>query len=139
MVKKKDSPNQSSKLKIRALRHFSEAFKRSKVDELEKGLVTVKQVVDLYGVTKTSVYRWIYSYSIHHQQGTRQVVEMESEGKKTENLLRRQAELERILGQKQLKIDYLEKLIELASEEYKTDLKKTFNTRPSLGLETILL
>ena len=49
---------------------------------------------------------------------------MESEALKTKTLLERNAELERIIGQKQLKIDYLEKLIEIASEDLKIDLKK---------------
>jgi transposase len=41
---------------------------------------------------------------------------MESEALKTKQLQDRNAELERIIGQKQMQIDYLEKLIELASE-----------------------
>ena len=56
---------------------------------------------------------------------------MESESHKTKRLLERLAELERIVGQKQLQIDYLEKLIEIGSEELKVDLKKSFGTKPS--------
>lgn len=33
--------------------------------------------------------------------------------------------LEQAVGQKQIKIDYLEKMIDLASEDYKIDIKKT--------------
>jgi uncharacterized coiled-coil protein SlyX len=42
-------------------------------------------------------------------------------------------ELERAVGQKQLKIDYLEKLIELAGDELGMDLKKNSDTKPSIG------
>ena len=41
--------------------------------------------------------------------------------------------LEQAVGQKQIKIDFLEKMIELASEEYKIDLKKNLNTPHSDG------
>ncbi|OYT12992.1 MAG: hypothetical protein B6I19_07460 [Bacteroidetes bacterium 4572_114] len=58
----------------------------------------------------------------------RLVVENESEGAKTLELLKRVAELERIVGQKQLQIDYLEKSIELGSEEVGFDIKKKYAT-----------
>ena len=51
---------------------------------------------------------------------------MESEGKKTEGLLRRIAELERIIGQKQMALDLAERTIVLASAEVGFDLKKKF-------------
>ena len=43
------------------------------------------------------------------------------------------AELERIVGQKQLNIDYLEKVIELAKEELGIDIKKNSDTPQSGG------
>jgi len=45
----------------------------------------------------------------------------------------RLAELERIIGQKQLQIDYLEKIIELGSEEVGIDIKKKYSTEPLGG------
>ncbi len=57
------------------------------------------------------------------------VVQQESEAQKTANLLAQVAELERRLGQKQMQLDYLEKLVELASKEYDIDLKKNFNVK----------
>ena len=58
---------------------------------------------------------------------------MESEEHKTKQLLQKVAELERVVGQKQLHIDYLEKLIEVGGQELKTDLKKTFGGPSSNG------
>ena len=49
---------------------------------------------------------------------------MESEAYKTKQLLEQVAELERVIGQKQLEIDYLDKLLELESQELGYDLKK---------------
>ena len=42
-------------------------------------------------------------------------------------------ELEGMLGRKQIAIDYLEKLIELAEKELSIDIKKNLNTPPSNG------
>ena len=58
---------------------------------------------------------------------------MESEAIKTKQLLERQAELERIIGQKQIEIDFLNKLMEIASQELKTDIKKIFLDKFPLG------
>ena len=67
------------------------------------------------------------------------VVEMQSEGKKTEQLEKRVAELERMVGQKQLSIDYLSRVVTLASEHYKVDLKKNFATECLTGSTTTSL
>jgi hypothetical protein len=59
----------------------------------------------------------------------------ESSSQKVKDLEKRLAELERMLGQKQIKIDYLEKMIDIAKEELDIDIKKNFNTPPSSGSE----
>jgi transposase len=43
------------------------------------------------------------------------------------------AELERVIGQKQLQVDYYKKLIELIEEEIGEDMKKKFETVFSPG------
>lgn len=43
---------------------------------------------------------------------------------------KRIAELERLLGRKQITIEFLEKVIDLANDHYKTDLKKNSATKP---------
>lgn len=123
----KKSSKRSSKLRVR--RVFSEAFKRQKVKEIEQGLYTVLELSRLYNVSTKSVYRWLHKYSITHQKGIVQVVQKQSEAQKNKELLARLAELERIVGQKQLQIDYLEQLIRISSEELKVDLKKNFDTQ----------
>lgn len=123
-----------SKLLIRKVRHFSDSFKEKIVKDLDSGLTSIKEVSTLYDVKQQTVYNWLYRYSIHHKKGSRMVVELESEGKKTEQLEKRIAELERFVGQKQLSIDYLEKLVSLAGAHYQTDLKKNFGTQSSTGI-----
>jgi transposase len=41
------------------------------------------------------------------------------------------AELERIIGQKQLLIDFMDKMIVLAEETYGVEIKKNISTRPT--------
>ncbi len=54
---------------------------------------------------------------------------------KLKDLQKKISELERIVGQKQLNIDFLEKMIEIAKEHYGIDIKKNFDTPPSAGSE----
>jgi transposase len=74
-------------------------------------------------------------YSLHLKKGVNQVIEMESESRKTKLLQERLAELERVIGQKQLQIDFLEKVIEYGSEELGVDIKKKFDTESLNGSE----
>jgi transposase-like protein len=121
------------KRKIRELRHFNESFKRDIVKQIEQNLTTVTQVAREYKVSRTTVYQWIYKYSKFLKKGYRYIVEPESDSKKIEYLRERLKEMERALGQKQLQIDFLEKLIELGSEEAGFDLKKKHGTGPYPG------
>ncbi len=102
---------------MRAQRSFSKALKQRIVQEIEEQVVTVSDVCRLYKVSGTSVYKWIHKYSRHLEKGVRQVVELESEISRTKKLLERVSELERVIGQKQLEIDYLKKVVEISSEE----------------------
>lgn len=114
-------------------RHFSEDFKRSKVQKLLKNELSIQQLCDLYDISRTSASHWLYKYS-PLEKGTKMVVEMESKAHKTKNLLEEVAELERIIGQKQLAIDVLEKTLKIASEEVGYDLKKKYGQNSSSGL-----
>jgi transposase-like protein len=129
MSKLKLESKKSTKLNIRQRRIFSEEFKREKVQELNAGLYSISSFCKLWGVSAPSVYQWIYQYSPQHTKGTTMVVQKESEAQRTSQLLVQVAELERRLGQKQMQLDYLEKLVELASKEYSIDLKKNFNVQ----------
>jgi transposase len=118
-------------------RHFSEEFRRQKVQEICNKTLKIKDLCELYSISHTTVYKWIYLYSPHHERGSRQIVEMESEAHKTKLLQQRVVELERAVGVKQMEIDYLNKLIELAGKELSLDLKKNFAARTSSGIVNI--
>jgi len=113
----------STLLKGKYNRSFSEAFKKEKVKEIERGVLSIGVLCKLHSISRASVYKWIYLYS-SVEKGVKTVVQMESEQYKTAYLQQRVAELERVIGQKQLEIDYLDKAFEIASEELGYDIKK---------------
>lgn len=106
------------------MRNFSESFRRQRVRDIEQGLLTPSEVKRLYNVSLSAIYRWIHKYSTHLEHHTRQVVELESEQHQTKMLLERVAELERAVGQKQLQIDVLTKMLEEAEEVLGPEWKK---------------
>jgi len=129
--------NKSVKKVIRNHRYFSEDFKKQKVKELEQNLIGVSELCRIYEVSGTAVYKWIHKYSVHLKKGITQVIEMESESKKTQLLQKKVAEMERIIGQKQLIIDFLEKVIDFSSEELGTDIKKKYESESLDGSKKI--
>lgn len=121
-----DKLHNSNKIS-KEIRHFSVEFKKQIIAQLDAKLITITEIARLYEVSVVSVCRWRHLYSKHYSKPTMVVIQMESEALKTKTLLEKNAELERIIGQKQLKIDYLEKLLEIASNDLKVDLKKNTN------------
>lgn len=123
-------------LKIKERRTFSEEFKRNQVKNIVDKRITIRELSKDYGVSRTAIYKWLYRYSIHYSQKTILVVQMESEEQKTKYYKQRTSDLERVVGQKQLEIDFLSKLLEVASEELGFDIKKNFSTKLLNGTET---
>jgi transposase len=118
---------------IRKVRVYSEAFKGELVRLFESGKYSVTQLETLYGVTHAVIYRWIYRYSQLNQAGSRIVEMKQSDTDKVKQMEQRIKDLERMLGQKQIKIDFLETMIEVAEEELKIDIKKKSSTPQSKG------
>jgi len=114
-------------------RKYSEDFKRSLVKDFESGRFSVPQLERLHNIGNPLIYRWIYKYSQTNEQGQRIVEMKDSSTQKLKALERRVKELEQMVGRKQIEIDYLEKMIDMAKEELHIDLKKNFNTPPSGG------
>lgn len=125
------------KISLRQRRTFSIPLKRKIVDDIEKGKLSIRATMREYSVSDKSVYVWLNKYSLHLKTGTQIVVQMESEEQRNKDLQKRISELERIVGQKQMSIDFLEKIIELGKEELGVDLKKKFSTPLSTGSEQI--
>jgi len=123
--------------RIRKKRKFSEEFKLKIVKEYESGEFSVLEMTKMYDISAQVIYRWIYKYSKYNKQSI-QVVEMkDSQAHKMKQLEARIKELEQAVGQKQMNIDYLEKMIDLAKEHYDIDIKKKSNSLHCGGSKNI--
>mgnify|MGYP006296573845 CR=1 FL=1 len=109
-------------------RRFSTAFKLEKVDLIDSGKITVKEISDIYEVSETAVYKWKRKFS-RLERSERVVIEKISEEKKNRELLYRIKELEQIIGKKQIEIDYYKTAIDELSEQSGEDLLKKFKPR----------
>ncbi len=110
--------------KERIVRHFAESLKVDLVKQIDRGELRVRDVSRIYQVSHTAVYKWLRKYSDLYKVKTRIVLEQKSLGKKNKELSEELKELERCLGRKQMRIDYLEKLLEIASSSLGDDFEK---------------
>ena len=120
-------------VKERQYRRFSVEFKRKKVNEIERCITSVSEVSREYQVSRPAIYAWIRQYSRMRKKQERLVLESLSDTRKITALKEKVKELERTVGQKQIQIDFFDKMIELAQEEYGIDIKKKCSTPRSAG------
>ena len=114
-------------------RRYSEEFKKQIVADFESGKYSVPQLEKLHSISNSLIYGWIYKFSTFNEQGFRVVEMKDSSAKKMKDLEVRNKELEAALGRKQIQLEYLEKMIELAKTELDIDIKKNYNTPQSAG------
>jgi len=110
-------------------RVFSDSFKRQVVKDIENGKASVAAVCREFSVSDVSVYNWLHKYSNYLQKGVKLVVERHSEMYRSMELEKELKEVQAALGKKQLQIEFLEMVIELASKELGTDIKKNYSSR----------
>jgi transposase len=114
----------------RRMRTFSEELKQKLVREIEQKKTTIAQISRQYEVRENTVSMWLKKYGMDKNQKVRTIVECESDTVKMLNYQKKIAELEQLVGQKQVVIEFQNKMIELAEQEYKIDIKKKLETKP---------
>jgi len=130
-------------LQDRQRRQFSDSFKLKKVREIETGKTKLTDICREYEVSSTSVYKWLNKYGLMKEKKERLIIESESDTKQLISLKKRIAELERLVGQKQIQIEFKDKMIEIAEDLYGIDIKKKLsserlNTSGKTGKESPL-
>jgi transposase-like protein len=118
-------------LEERKRRHFSESFKRKKVQEIESGQTKIAELCKQYDTNRSSVYKWLNKYGNMKTKKERLVIENESDTKQIMALKKENAHLKMIIGEKQILLDFKDKMIEIAEDHYGVDIKKKFETTPS--------
>lgn len=116
------------KKKLGRKKYYSEDFKKSRVRDYESGQYTVLELSRLYGYSQQVMYTWIHKYSKLAKQNILIVEDHQSASEKVKECQKRIEKLERIVGLKQLELDYLHKLIETAETQFGIDFKKNVNT-----------
>ncbi len=105
-------------------RVFDLGLKLDLVKKIDKGEIRVRDICRIYSVSGPAVYAWIKKYSPLYAHKARVIVESKSLSKKNKEQADRIKALEQTVGQKQMRIDYLEKVIELASAEMGVSIEK---------------
>ena len=114
----------------RRMRTFSVELKQQLVREIEQKKITIAQVSRQYEVRENCVMKWIKKYGMNQKSNVRTIVESESDTAKMLAMQKKIAELEHMVGQKQIEIEFQNKMIELAEQEYKIDIKKKLKIKP---------
>lgn len=123
------------KVSLKPRRIFSDKLKKKIVKDIEQGKVNVLGVSREYSVSQQTVYTWLKKFSAHLHPSTTLVVQMDSEQYKSKELQKKVTELQAALGRKQMEIDYLNKVIEIAGQDLGMDLKKSTSMPASAGTE----
>jgi transposase len=117
----------------RQRRNFSTEFKIRKVREIEQKITTISEMSRIYQVRTNSIYKWLDKFGAKDKKPERTIVESLSDTRRIAELEQRIAELERTVGQKQMQLEFKDKMIELAEATYGVDIKKKCSTPPSTG------
>jgi transposase-like protein len=107
----------------RARHTFSEDLKRSIVEEIESGRLSLREAAVTAHTGVTQIEKWVHEYGRFKPK--RDVVEVVMKSEKDKI-----AELEKALADAHLKLRVYDELINQAKKRYKIDLKKNFGTPP---------
>jgi transposase len=110
-------------------RIFSEELKQKLVREIEQKKSSIAQVSRQYEVRENTISKWLKKYGMDKKSQVRTIVELESDTVKMLSYQKKIAELEQLVGQKQVLIEFQNKMIELAEQEYKIDIKKKLDIK----------
>ncbi len=112
---------------IRERRYFSEAARRSIVEEIDNGL-SKAEASRKYEVSQSAIYVWMNRYSKLHQTMLVKVVEHASESNKVKKLEAQIEQVYAMLGRVKADFLLLQTVVEKADESLGTDLKKNFDS-----------
>jgi len=114
---------------IRQIKRFSNKVKQDTVRDIEQGKCSVLEASRELQVHHQTIYSWIYKFSSYLSKNKILIVEDKSEVSKTKELEKLLQETQAALGRKQMEIDLLNKIIEIAGKDLKIDLKKSISKK----------
>jgi|LSQX01.2.fsa_nt_gb transposase-like protein len=103
---------------------YSEAFKRTVVEEVETGIMTANQATKYYGLGgRDTIYRWISTYGMNEEKGRKVIIMTRKEETELTTIRRKLAEVEKERDEYKLRAIAWESMVEVA-EEMGIPLKK---------------
>lgn len=113
---------------VREINRYSISFKKQVVEELESGS-SISFLQKKYGIRGAEkIQNWIKSFGRHHLLNKTVRIETMDEKNRLKQLEEENGKLKAALADSIIANKCLETLIQVANEEYKTDLKKNFGT-----------
>lgn len=107
---------------------YSEAFKKEKVSLLESGSIRLIDLVKMYGMSYTILYKWKEKYgSLPPTEVV--VLEKDSEYKKNKELRARISKMESLLGRQQMELDYYKQVVKKVNEDLSIDIEKKYSSK----------
>lgn len=107
----------------RRRRRFTEDFKKSQVQLIEAGKITVLEVSKLYQVRPNNVYNWVKKFGVKppHQKI---IISDGSEVNRLKELEKENKRLLEIIGKQQVELFYQRTVVELAKSKLGEDFEK---------------
>ena len=133
---KRVSKQVKQKTSLNPKRYFSIEIKKKTVKDIESGKCTVREASRELLVSENSIYIWLNKFSRYLKSNKRLIVEEKSESYRSKELEMKIKDLEAALGRKQLEVDYLNKLIDVAEQKLNLDIKKNSAKKCSNGSGT---
>ena len=109
--------------KERHRRRFSEEFKKEQVSLIERGHLTQADVCRRYDVRANSVGKWMDKYGYNRKKGLI-MISSKKDYDKLSTIEQENKELKQIIGEQQVELLYLKKLLEKAREHIGDDFEK---------------
>ena len=109
-------------------RYFSETARKAIVSEIDAGL-SKAEAGRKYQVSQTTIYNWLKKYSTHYIATLKVRIDHQSDSEKNKALKQELSQVYEALGRSKAENMLLQKIVQLASEHFELDLKKTFENQ----------
>ena len=124
--------------KEKIIRRYSSAFKRTVVEEVERGASSIEQIRQRYDIGgSTTIHKWLRQYGKQHLLHTVVHIQMQDEPQRIAKLKQRIKELEQALVQSQIEKIQAQAYLQVITEE-QPEIKKNIEALPSPARETLL-
>ena len=119
---------------IPIIKHYSAAFKRKVISEIESGKYNKSEAMKIYDITGgATINSWLKKYGKNHLISKIVRIEMADETNKIKELEQRIKFLEKALADSEIKNIISESVIEVATEHFGVDIKKNFGSKVQSG------